>query len=43
MYLRCQRSSRNNWAELTQFFDYPLEIRKIVYTTNVIESLEPGY
>ena len=29
-------------AELTQFFDYPLEIRKIVYTTNIIESLNRG-
>lgn len=41
-YAYAVRSWRNNWTELTQFFDYPLEIRKIVYTTNVIESLNRG-
>lgn len=33
------KSWRSNWDELTVFFDYPLEIRKIIYTTNVIENL----
>ena len=28
-----------NWDELTAFLDFPLEIRKIIYTTNVIENL----
>jgi len=32
-------SWRNNWAELTVFFEFPLEIRKIIYTTNLIENL----
>jgi putative transposase len=32
------RSWRNNWAEISTFFKYPPEIRKIIYTTNVIES-----
>lgn len=32
------QSWRNNWDNLTHFFDFPLEIRKIIYTTNVIES-----
>ena len=41
-YAYAVRSWRNNWVELTQFFDYPLEIRKIVYTTNIIESLNRG-
>src|SRR4030043_762602 len=36
------RSWMNNWENLTQFFDYPLEIRKIVYTTNIMESLNRG-
>jgi transposase-like protein len=31
-------SWRQNWAELATFFDYPPEIRKIIYTTNIIES-----
>jgi transposase-like protein len=28
-----------NWDELTAFYNYPLEIRRIIYTTNVIENL----
>jgi transposase-like protein len=32
------QSWRRNWHELTVFFDYPPAIRKIIYTTNVIES-----
>lgn len=30
---------RRNWAQLTPFFDFPKEIRKIIYTTNTIESV----
>ena len=33
------KSWRNNWDYLTSYFDYPLEIRKLIYTTNAIESL----
>lgn len=32
-------SWERNWTELTTFFKYPLEIRKMIYTTNTIESL----
>lgn len=32
------KSWRANWAELSTFFKYPPEIRKIIYTTNMIES-----
>ena len=28
-----------NWDDLTTFFKYPVELRRIVYTTNAIESL----
>lgn len=28
-----------NWKRLSVFFDYPVEIRKAIYTTNAIESL----
>lgn len=31
-------SWRANWSELSTFFKYPPEIRKIIYTTNMIES-----
>lgn len=33
------RSWRANWTNLTPFFDYPPEIRKVMYTTNAIESM----
>lgn len=33
------KSWRENWNELTAFFDFPAEIRKIIYTTNLIENL----
>ena len=29
----------DNWALLTPFFSYPEEIRRVIYTTNAIESL----
>lgn len=32
------QSWKRNWTELTVFFDYPIAIRKIIYTTNAIES-----
>lgn len=32
-------SWRNNINELTTFFKYPFEIRKLIYTTNTIENL----
>ncbi len=28
-----------NWERLIPFFDYPKEIRKVIYTTNAIESM----
>jgi putative transposase len=30
---------RNHWTELTTFFKYPVELRRMIYTTNAIESL----
>ena len=33
------RSWRNNWQRIIPFFDYPPEIRRIIYTTNAIESV----
>jgi len=32
-------SWRNHWEGLTAFFQYPVELRRIIYTTNAIESL----
>ena len=33
------KSWYDNWGNLTAFFDFPVEIRKIIYTTNLIENL----
>ncbi|ERI63196.1 transposase, Mutator family [Capnocytophaga sp. oral taxon 863 str. F0517] len=33
------KSWRDNWDNLTVFYDFPVEIRKIIYTTNIIENL----
>ena len=32
------KSWRNNWKNISTFFKYPQEIRKIIYTTNHIEN-----
>jgi putative transposase len=37
------KSWRTNWDSLTAFFRYPVEIRKIMYTTNVIESVNSKF
>ena len=37
-YLPIGPSWRRNWSRLIPFFDYPPEIRKVMYTTNAIES-----
>ena len=33
------KSWEDNWDILSTFFAYPIEIRKIIYTTNIIEGL----
>jgi len=32
---------RRSWTEFIPFLDFPLEVRKLIYTTNGIESLNP--
>lgn len=32
------RTWRDNWTELATFFRYPVEMRRIMYTTNIIEG-----
>jgi len=38
-YPSCVKSWEDNWDILSAFFAYPTEIRKIIYTTNIIEGL----
>ena len=38
-YPSAVRSWEENWDILSTFFAYPVEIRKIIYTTNIIEGL----
>lgn len=32
------KSWENNWQDLTTYFNYPAEIRRLIYTTNTIEG-----
>lgn len=41
-YRHAIQSWQTNWENLTNYFDFPLEIRKIIYTTNSIENLNRG-
>jgi putative transposase len=37
------KSWEANWDQIIPFFDYPAEIRKVIYTTNAIESLNSSF
>lgn len=37
-YAAAIRSWQNNWEELSVYFDYPKEIRRLIYTTNAVEA-----
>ena len=38
-YPMIRKSWESHWDDLNEFFSYPEEIRKLIYTTNAIESL----
>ena len=38
-YPYCVKSWEDHWDVLTAFYEYPPVIRKIIYTTNIIEGL----
>jgi putative transposase len=38
-YPQISKSWRNHWTNLNTIFNYPPDIRKVIYTTNAIESL----
>lgn len=33
------KSWRSNWEKIIPFLQFPIEIRKVIYTTNIVESL----
>jgi putative transposase len=37
-YPAVMRSWQNNWESLSQYFKYPEELRRIIYTTNIVEG-----
>jgi putative transposase len=41
-YAIAVKSWENNWADLATFFNYPAEIRRLIYTTNAIEGYNRG-
>jgi len=42
-YPHIVRSWRNNWDELMVYFKYPYETRKLMYTTNIIGSVNSKF
>lgn len=42
-YPRCIKSWKDNWEVISPFFSYTENIRKIMYTTNIIENLNRQY
>ncbi len=41
-YPAALKSWRDNWCDLSTFFKYPQDIRKMIYTTNRIENFNHG-
>lgn len=42
-YLHSMKSWEQNWDILSPIFKFSMEVRKIIYTTNAIESLNNTY
>ncbi len=38
-YPKISQSWRDNWANLSTYFKFPQEVRRLIYTTNTIEGL----
>src|SRR5699024_10499305 len=37
-YPKISQSWRDNWANLSTYFKYPQEVRRLIYTTNAIDG-----
>ena len=42
-YMAISRSWSNHWPDLVTFFAYPEQIRKVLYTTNPMESINASF
>ena len=42
-YPKITKSWKDNWANLSTYFKYPEAVRRLIYTTNAIESLNSTY
>ena len=42
-YPKVISSWRDNWVELSTYYDLPTELRKLIYTTNAIEAYNRGF
>lgn len=42
-YPLCVKSWNENWNEISPFFNYSEDVRRIMYTTNIIENLNRQY
>jgi transposase-like protein len=43
MWKRSWWVPRSAWAEFVPFLDFPVEVRKLIYTTNAIESINARF
>ena len=42
-YPNAMKSWHKNWDVISPIFKFSMEVRKVIYTTNAIESLNSGY
>ena len=42
-YSNVMKNWHKNWDVISQIFKFSAEVRKVIYTTNAIESLNSGY
>ncbi len=36
--MKLLKSWNDNWENISQYFKYPKELRRIIYTTNIVEG-----
>ena len=43
IWMTAQKSRHTNWDVISPIFKFSAQVRKVIYTTNAIESLNSGY